>query len=445
MIPRTGGTKGGSSGLGEGGININIDPADVSVNVGCGSTRGGGCDCTWAEGGGGSSPGTEPAVPVTEHHKLSGLQGGAFDSNDEYYHLSEDEKLKVVYKNDDGKIPEFVLPDMNIFYRGVFMNSAELAAAHPTDEPGAYASVTETNSMWLWSEPDGWKDSTLSGLFVENVNGKPGPAVLLNYHDVGAAAEDHLHRMKDIVDFVDWDGNGNAPIPVHESLGELQGGADNEHYHVTEIQHNMILGLLGMYDILELKQEIIESNVMDEREPVKVTISAPSTYIEKGKSVQFSAIVTPVNTENRKIVWSSSNDAVATVSSTGVVKGTGDGSALIVASREEGGESASCEVNVSTVIRATSIYLQDSATIWAGNSAQLSYSVTPSTATNRKIRWTSSNSGVASVNGYGQITGVTGDPGDGFLAVITMELEDGSLPPVICYVRVKRKSYATAS
>ncbi|MBQ9673050.1 MAG: Ig-like domain-containing protein, partial [Ruminococcus sp.] len=65
-----------------------------------------------------------------------------------------------------------------------------------------------------------------------------------------------------------------------------------------------------------------------------------------GKSVKLKATVTPTNANNKGIKWTSSNTKVATVSSKGVVKANGIGSAVIKATTKDGSKkSASCKVS----------------------------------------------------------------------------------------------------
>ena len=79
---------------------------------------------------------------------------------------------------------------------------------------------------------------------------------------------------------------------------------------------------------------------------VKLEPSAAALW--EGGNQQLTATVQPENAENKKIKWSSSNPAVATVNDMGVVTGVKDGTAVITAASEDGNASASCVVLVST-------------------------------------------------------------------------------------------------
>jgi len=60
------------------------------------------------------------------------------------------------------------------------------------------------------------------------------------------------------------------------------------------------------------------------------------------------ATIVPANATNKNVTWSSSNIAVATVSSTGVVTPLSVGTANITATTDDGGFTANCEVTVET-------------------------------------------------------------------------------------------------
>ena len=76
-----------------------------------------------------------------------------------------------------------------------------------------------------------------------------------------------------------------------------------------------------------------------------VTLSADSTKIKIGKTFQLTVTVTPPHAI-QTVAWTSSDQSVATVSESGLVKGVGTGSAVITATTAEGGLTATCNVEV---------------------------------------------------------------------------------------------------
>ena len=97
----------------------------------------------------------------------------------------------------------------------------------------------------------------------------------------------------------------------------------------------------------------------------------------------------------------------------------------------------STTVRLTVVQPVTSITIsKTSATVAAGNTLQLSYSVTPSNATNKAATWSSSNTNIATVSSSGLVTAKA--PGT---ATITVTTTDGSNLSASCIVTVTGSSY----
>ena len=77
---------------------------------------------------------------------------------------------------------------------------------------------------------------------------------------------------------------------------------------------------------------------------------------------------------------------------------------------------------------------QTSATITEGETLQLTATVTPNNASNKTLKWSSNNTGVATVSTNGLVTAKT--PGT---ATITVEAQDGSNKTATCSVTVNKK------
>lgn len=67
---------------------------------------------------------------------------------------------------------------------------------------------------------------------------------------------------------------------------------------------------------------------------------------EKGETISLTATVQPGNATNKAVTWRSSNTAVATVNSQGVVTAVGEGSATITVTTASGGKVTACDVEV---------------------------------------------------------------------------------------------------
>ena len=146
-----------------------------------------------------------------------------------------------------------------------------------------------------------------------------------------------------------------------------------------------------------------------------VTLNLPSLAIGTGLTGSLVATVTPSNATDKTVTWSSSNNSVATVQG-GTVTGVAEGTATITATA--GGKSATCQVTVTkTVIPVSSIEVdKGNLVVYEGRSEQLSATVKPDNATDKTIKWSSSDETVATVDKNGVVTGIK----DGY-ATITAE------------------------
>src|SRR5204863_2224 len=182
-----------------------------------------------------------------------------------------------------------------------------------------------------------------------------------------------------------------------------------------------------------------------------VDVTPRSASVQAGQTVQLTATPKDANgapLSGRTVTWSSSNTAVATVSSSGLVSGVTPGSATITATSE--GKSGTSSISVTNVPVATVDVTPPSASVQAGQTVQLTATpkdaggnppitvtnvplatvdVTPPSALvqsgqtvhlaatsfparrssdlGRTVTWSSSNTAVATVSNGGLVSGVT--------------------------------------
>ena len=137
-------------------------------------------------------------------------------------------------------------------------------------------------------------------------------------------------------------------------------------------------------------------------------VSDGKLSLKLGASVQLTATVTPSNATDKTVSWTSSNSSVAKVSD-GKITAVKAGTATITATA--GGKTASVVVAVAdNPVPVTSVSVSGDGvsdgklSLKSGASAQLTATVKPDNATDRKVTWTSSDSSVANVMGTGVVT-----------------------------------------
>ncbi|HJR16399.1 MAG TPA: Ig-like domain-containing protein [Gemmatimonadales bacterium] len=138
-----------------------------------------------------------------------------------------------------------------------------------------------------------------------------------------------------------------------------------------------------------------------------VTVTPPSSTIAPGGTLQLQAVIQDADgttLADREITWSSSDNAVATVSSAGLVTGVAGGSATITGASE--GKSGTAEVVVQIPV-ASVIVDPSAATLTLSATVSLAVMVLDATGNelvDREVSWSSSNPGVASVSETGLVT-----------------------------------------
>ncbi len=153
-----------------------------------------------------------------------------------------------------------------------------------------------------------------------------------------------------------------------------------------------------------------------------VRISPETVVAEKGKSVYLTATVVPDTALNKNVTWRTSNAGVAVVSPQGAVSALNPGHAIISAVSEDGGFFAECSVDVvDNEIRVEGIVLNHASThVYVNGTRHLIAYITPANATNKRVRWVTSNWNIASVSQTGIVVGVR--KGKAIISAIT---EDG--------------------
>ena len=165
-----------------------------------------------------------------------------------------------------------------------------------------------------------------------------------------------------------------------------------------------------------------------------IVLDQTALALNVNETATLTATVSPDDASFKTVTWTSSDEAVATVSG-GVVTAVGVGEATITA--QAGDFTATCVVNVGDV-PVTGITLNQSALdLLVNEKDTLTATVTPDNATDKTVTWTSSDEAVATVSG-GVVTAVgageatiTAQAGEfSATCVVTVEADSGVVVPV---------------
>lgn len=152
-----------------------------------------------------------------------------------------------------------------------------------------------------------------------------------------------------------------------------------------------------------------------------VLVSPTTVTVGLGSTQQLNATLAPANATNQNVTWTSSNTAVATVNTSGLVTAVSAGTTTITVKTVDGNKTATSTITVAAIPVASVSVTPTTASLYAGNTQQLSASISPANATNKTVTWSSSNTGVATVNSSGLVTAVSAGT-----ATITTTTQDGN-------------------
>ncbi|MBR4699355.1 MAG: Ig domain-containing protein [Prevotella sp.] len=173
----------------------------------------------------------------------------------------------------------------------------------------------------------------------------------------------------------------------------------------------------------------------------EITVVQPATSVEMDETEitlvqnkgtkQLVATIKPDNTSDKTIFWSSSDSNVATVDANGMVTAQKTGKATITATAASNEEvKATCVVTVIQPVTGISLSESSLTMTQLGEMKQLVPNVMPEDATNKAVKWSSSNTAVCVVSENGTVIAT----GYGMATIVATTVDGGF--PVACVVNV---------
>ena len=152
----------------------------------------------------------------------------------------------------------------------------------------------------------------------------------------------------------------------------------------------------------------------------QITLDKQEITVDAGKSAMLKATVLPKDTSDKTVVWSSSDESVATVNRQGRVTGVALGDCeIICASKATGDVQTKAVVHVQQPVK--KITFGDAPAVYVGETAQLTWTVEPANASNPAVTFKSGNPRILTVSDDGTITGIQAGQAD-----VTVKSTDGS-------------------
>ena len=163
-------------------------------------------------------------------------------------------------------------------------------------------------------------------------------------------------------------------------------------------------GLTYDYRIIETDDGLVHSVCDTNTHVTGVTLNKETTKLVKNATETLVATVAPEGATNDVVIWTTSNAAVATVSTAGLVTCKADtGTATITATTQDGAFAATCVVTA--YIAVTGVTLNKPTTSIAKDATEtLVATVAPTGATYKTVTWSTSDAAVATVTSGGVVT-----------------------------------------
>jgi len=216
-------------------------------------------------------------------------------------------------------------------------------------------------------------------------------------------------------------------VPILVSLSELkeQGFLEDKEI-INPVNNKEITGCIEIKYDLDFNQykynykEDCELEMPDEILISSISLNTTSVSVINGGTYQIEASISPSSATNKNLKYTSNNESIVSVSSTGLITGISGGETTITVSTQDGS-------NISKVIEVivreqiTNITLSEtSIEINKGQSKIVTATITPTNAFNKTLKWESEDENIATVNN-GVITGVNVGT-----AKVTVSTTDGS-------------------
>jgi len=268
-----------------------------------------------------------------------------------------------------------------------------------------YTNETITGGMaYGYTVPSGWSGTAYAYLIGNTVNYESGVSGSIS----GVSSETVFYGTSP----------RNVPTATPDSGSSFVGWYDGENIYVD----------LSAY---EVTAPVTFTAVFNPTPVTGITIAPDSATLILGDgdttndTIDLDEEISPVYATNQSVTWQSSDTLVATVDSNGLVVAVSAGSATITATTDDGGFEDTCIITVeqrvagvTLDITGATLILDDADT--TNDTVQLTETVSPDSADNKDVSWSSADETVATVDANGLVTAVGAGNTD-----ITVTTDDG--------------------
>ena len=149
-------------------------------------------------------------------------------------------------------------------------------------------------------------------------------------------------------------------------------------------------------------KDTVKVKVVKKVDVTGVKLNYTSKSVDKGKTITLKPTIKPSNASNKNVTWESSDTSIATVNSKGVVTAKKGGTVKITCTTKDKKKVATCKVTVYEAVSSISLSAS-SMSLVSNKSKTLTVTIKPASATNQGIKWSSSNTSIATVSSSGKV------------------------------------------
>ncbi len=155
-----------------------------------------------------------------------------------------------------------------------------------------------------------------------------------------------------------------------------------------------------------IKSEAIVKVYSKNSQPTNIILNNNNVTLYVDSTIDLKATIVPNTAINKKVKWSSSDNKIATVDSNGKVTAKKSGKVTITAMTSNSLTARSTIKVTTPLIAVKKIEIENNVvTFFVGDSINLSASVSPITASNKSVKWSSSDESIATVDSNGKVIG----------------------------------------
>lgn len=300
-----------------------------------------------------------------------------------------------------------ILPEGDGVNRAVTWSSSNEAVA-TVDANGLVTFVSPGKATIICQTVDTGVDGTNLIATCEFYINQPVISVTLDYTDITIKINESFRltaevNPDDATNKELWWSTSNATVATVDETGMVKAVGSGQATIIVQSADS------GVIDVC---------NVTVYQPVTDVSISSTAISVRKGTIFWLNATANPEGALNKTIIWSSSDESIATVDQTGMVTTLAPGKVIITATSQDSGVNAKCEVEVTEPVTGISLNFTE-ATIYTGEKIVVIPTITPLDADNKRVTYVSSDPSVAVVDENGVVTGVSG--GSTIILVTTEE------------------------